>query len=74
METPNTFSILNAISAERLARSLSNADSAGRVTPSSRAAFVTDKSSASTISFFTNPPGWAGFFIRMPRIALIAVP
>ena len=33
METPNTFSILSAISAERLARSLRSADSAGRVHP-----------------------------------------
>ena len=36
------------------------------------AASVTVRSSASMISLFTNPPGWAGFFIRMPPVPLIA--
>jgi hypothetical protein len=62
----------NAISDDSAARSFSSAERAGRVTPSALAASVTERSNASTISLFTNPPGWAGFFMRNPFIELMA--
>ena len=39
--------------------------------PSACAAAVTDRPSGSMISDFTKPPGCAGFFMRMPAIALM---
>lgn len=72
IETPNAFSIRSAISGERFARSFKTADRAARVTPSTRAAPVTDSPSGSMTSLFTKPPGWAGFFIRMPCTALMS--
>jgi hypothetical protein len=61
METPNAVSMRNAISDDSAARSFSNAERTGRVTPGALAASVTESSSASMISLFANPPGWAGF-------------
>jgi hypothetical protein len=64
IETPNDFSIRIAMSGERDARSFKKVERAALVMPSTFAASVTDNPSGSMISVFTNPPGWAGFFMR----------
>ena len=37
------------------------------------AASVTDSRKTSIISVFSNPPGWAGCFMRIPRASAMAV-
>ena len=55
--TSNTFSTRNAIVPERSARPLSNADSAGRDTPSAAAAPATVSPSGSIASVLMKAPG-----------------
>jgi hypothetical protein len=65
MLTPKAFSIRKAISADNAARPLNRAERAGRVTPSTLAASVTDSLWGSTISARMKRPGWEGLAIRM---------
>src|SRR5260370_33940499 len=60
--TPNAFSMRSAISPERLAFPFNKPESAGRDTPSTFAAAVTDNSAGSTISVRMKSPGCGGFF------------
>jgi hypothetical protein len=53
-----------AISGESAERSFRNVESAGRVTPKTAAAAVTESSVGSMISARTKPPGCGGLFIR----------
>ena len=71
IDTPNAFSTRNAISGESCECTFTSVESVARVTPSARAAADTYRPSGSIISDFTKPPRCAGFFMRMPAIALM---